>query len=132
MRHWKLLCWPPQKRNYPRFLWRIGKLSKPEYTDYTNKLHALHQKYLRGTIDLEELQLDKAVLMGFIIDKVLAPATHNNRTQKPPTSTSPPIILKLAQPSGQSRHCSASKRAYSTKQTIKSNAVDGGRSIGWS
>ena len=110
---------PLRNRNYPRFLWRIGKLSKPEYTDYTNKLHALHQKYLRGTIDLEELQLDKAVLMGFIIDKVLAPATHNNRTQKPTTSTSPLIILKLAQPSGQSQHCSASTKGVFNKANNK-------------
>ena len=110
---------PPRKRNYPRFLWRIGKLSKPEYTDYTNKLHALHQKYLRGTIDLDGLQYDKAVLMASIIDKFLAPATHNNRTQKPPTSTSPPIILKLAQPSGQSRHCSVSTKGAFNKANNK-------------
>ena len=44
-----------------------------EYTDYSNKLHALHQEYLRGKIDLDGLQYDKAVLVASIIDKFLAP-----------------------------------------------------------
>jgi hypothetical protein len=110
---------PPQKRNYPKFLWRIGKLSKPEYTDYSNKLHALHQEYLRGKIDLDGLQYDKAVLMASIIDKFLDPATHNNRTKTPRTPTSPPIILKLAQPPRQSQHCSASKHGAFNKANNK-------------
>ena len=75
------MSFPPRKRNYPKFLWRIGKLSKPEYTNYSNKIHVLHQECIRGKIDLDGLQYDKAALIAAIIDKFLAPATteHKNR-----------------------------------------------------
>ena len=36
---------PPGTSNHPKFLWRIGKLSKPEYIEHCNNLHVLHQEY---------------------------------------------------------------------------------------
>ena len=113
---------PPRTRNYPKFLWRIGKLSKPEYTDYCNNLHALHQEYLQGKIELDILQEGKQALMAPITKRFFTSATHNNRSRQPSNSTSfPPLILKLAQPSGHSQHRStfsirASNKAPYTKQ----------------
>ena len=94
---------PPWTGHYPKFLWRIGRLSKPEYTDYCNNLHALQKEYLRGKIELDDLQDGKQALMASITNRFFTSATHNNRSRKPLNSSSPPpIILELAQPSGPS------------------------------
>ena len=37
---------PQTRNNYAKFLWHIGKVSKPDYTAYCKNLHALHQEYL--------------------------------------------------------------------------------------
>ena len=71
---------PPWTRNYPKILWRIGRLLKPEYTEYCNNLHALHQKYLRGKIDLDDLQ---------DTNRFFTAATNNNRPCKTLNSTPP-------------------------------------------
>ena len=54
------------RNNYAKFLWHIGKLSKPDYTAYCNNLHALHQKYLQGKIEIDDLQDRKQALMASI------------------------------------------------------------------
>ena len=109
---------PPWTGHYPKFLWRIGRLSKPEYTDYCNNLHALQKEYLRGKIELDDLQDGKQALMASITNRFFTSATHNDRSRKHLHSSSPPhIILELAQPSGPSRHRSAFKTGVYNKAT---------------
>ena len=59
---------PLRTRSYPKFLWRIGKLSKPEYTNYCNNIHAFHQTYLQGEMSLDVFQYKKEWLMVSIIN----------------------------------------------------------------
>ena len=113
---------PPWTRNHAKFMCCIGKLPKHYYTDYSNNIHALHQEYLVGKIELNSLQDGKQALMASITKMFFTPANHNNMSRKPSNSTSlSPLILKLAQPSRLSQHSStfnilAYKKVPNTKQ----------------
>ena len=105
---------PHWTRNYPKFLWRISKLSKPEYTDYCNNLHALHQEYLRGKIELDDLQDGEQVLMASITKRFFTPATHNNRSRKP---------LKFDLPSTHHTEAGPALRALLTQVLVQNRGI---------